>query len=431
MRFKIFTLALALTWATFFSLPSFGQNFTNYQIISVNGGKFESNPPFTDYVTIQTTSPETLQTTLQGTIYSQSVQDVIVYDAKYYVAAGDSVVKFDANTHQRLAAARVIGANKLALSGNYLLVSRQYPAVDSFLYILSAENLSFIKAITEISGESAGILCAEGMAFVAVNFGWAGTTGKIAQVDLNNLSFVKEEELGAEATGIYNIYKNGNLLVTVNRTPWGGTSGYLSTYNPLTSQVKHYPVNHVLGSGYGIYKGELFVNLDGNMGTIDLNSYTVANPNLIANPVSAVFGSITSATLDTLNSRIYLNAGDYFSFGQGYVYTTLGDSLGIFSSGISAEAIAIDYRMLEGVVQPLLPEVDIYPNPFVSRLTITSQQAVQSIEIFNLAGQKVYLAEAHSSEALSLNLDFLKEGIYLMKVNYKGGISLTHKVIKR
>ncbi|MDN5330607.1 MAG: hypothetical protein PWP35_2394 [Bacteroidales bacterium] len=430
MRLKIFTLAFALSWAILSYQSSFAQ-LMNHQIITVNGGKFESTPPYTDYVTVQTTHPETLETTIQGTIFTQSVQDVIAHEGVYYVSSGDSVIKFDGNTHQRLAVTRIVGANKLALYNDLLLVSRQFPAVDSFLYILSADNLNPVKVISEVSGESAGILCTNGIAFVAVNYGWAGTTGKIAQIDLNNLTFLKEDDLGPEATGIFNIYMSDNQIVTVNKTPWGGINGFISTYKPLTGQIKHYEVNHVLGPGYGIYKGQLFVNMDGNIGTIDLDTYTVADSDLITNPYASVFGSITSAVIDTLNSKIYFNAGDYFSFGQGFVYTTFGDSLGTFTSGISAEGITIDYQRLEGASTQPTNALEIYPNPFISLLNINSSKDVMGIEIFSLTGQKLVSDMPLNKSQINLNLSGLKSGIYLIKVSMEDGTSLTHKIIKR
>lgn len=432
MRFKNFTLVLSLLTAFCFPLPTvFGQYFSTYQIITVNGGKYEFNPPYADYVTVQTTDPNTLLTTLRGTVFTQSAQDVLVNQSTYFVSAGDSVVKFDGNTHQRLAAVRVPGANKLGIWQDYLLVSRQYPVTDSFLYVLSSHDLSFIKAFPELSGEAAGILCVGGRAFVAVNYGWAGTFGKIAVIDLNTLSFVAEVDLGAEGTGVFNLFLNGSQIITVNRTPWGGTSGYLSTYNPLTGQVKHYQLNHVTGVGYGIFKNQLFLNLDGNIGTVDLDSYTVSNPSLIVNPVASVFGSITSAAIDTLTSRIYFNAGDYFSFGQGYVYTTLGDSLGVFTSGISAEAIAIDIRNATGISTISAQELDIYPNPFSSYLNVATQSPMQKLEVFRITGEKLLIVEALGDSRISLNMSHLSSGLYLLKVNFEDGSTVTRKVIKR
>ncbi|MGC8866030.1 MAG: T9SS type A sorting domain-containing protein [Bacteroidales bacterium] len=432
MRSKNFTLVLGLITAFSFLMPSlFGQSFSTYQIITVNGGKYEFNPPYADFVTVQSTDPVSLLTTLQGTVFTQSVQDVMVNGATYFVSAGDSIVKFDGNTHQRLAATRVSGANKLGIWQDYLLVSRQYPVTDSFLYVLSTHDLSFVKAFPEISGESAGILCTGGRAFVAVNYGWAGTSGKIAVIDLTTLAFLSEVDLNSEGTGVYNLFQNGNQILTVNRTPWGGTSGYISTYTPLTGQVKHYLIDHVLGAGYGIFKNQLFLNIDGNIGTVDLDSYTLTNPSLIVNPVASVFGSITSAAIDTFENKIYFNAGDFFSFGQGYVYTTQGDSIGVFTSGISAEAVAIDIRSATGINSLPNQELNLYPNPFSSFLHVNSEIPVQKIEVYLLTGEKLLSEEILGEFRITLNTSRLRSGIYLLKIYFENGSSVTRKIIKR
>ena len=71
-----------------------------------------------------------------------------------------------------------------------------------------------------------------------------------------------------------------------------------------------------------------------------------------------------------------------------------------------------------------------YPNPVSDVLNIKSQKAVQSVEVFNLAGQNV-LAQKQLSANGQINVDALSPGVYVFKVTLEGGQVETFKIIKK
>ena len=129
------------------------------QVIIVNGGKFEG-PPYTDYVTVQKYDPVTHIVTVFDKIYTQSTQDVIIDGHFAYVAAQDSIIKYDIDTYQRVAAIADSGLAKLYKYGNKVLVSKQYPIKRFFLEVLD-DNLSLLARVQNISGECGGITSGE------------------------------------------------------------------------------------------------------------------------------------------------------------------------------------------------------------------------------------------------------------------------------
>ena len=70
-----------------------------------------------------------------------------------------------------------------------------------------------------------------------------------------------------------------------------------------------------------------------------------------------------------------------------------------------------------------------YPNPVKDYLNIESQKAIESIDAFNLAGQKV-ISNALLSEG-KLNLNNLSPGTYVFRVTLEGGQVETFKIVKK
>lgn len=70
-----------------------------------------------------------------------------------------------------------------------------------------------------------------------------------------------------------------------------------------------------------------------------------------------------------------------------------------------------------------------YPNPVKDILNISSQKAIQSVEIFNLSGQRI----VHNSKVQNnqLNLTELSTGTYIFRVTLENGQVETFKIIKK
>lgn len=76
------------------------------------------------------------------------------------------------------------------------------------------------------------------------------------------------------------------------------------------------------------------------------------------------------------------------------------------------------------------PDFSFYPTTVKNQLHVNAANDIQSVEIFNLAGKKVYALNANSKE-LSLNLGQITAGIYIVRVRDHRGNSTSRKFIKR
>ena len=74
-------------------------------------------------------------------------------------------------------------------------------------------------------------------------------------------------------------------------------------------------------------------------------------------------------------------------------------------------------------------EFAYYPNPVKDYLNIESQKAIESIDAFNLVGQKV-ISNAVLSEG-KINLNHLSTGTYVFRVKLEGGQIETFKIVKK
>lgn len=423
--------------ALLFSVQAtFAQNRGNIidvnQVLVASGGAF-SNPD--DYVTIGTYNPLDSVTTEFNTIFTQSVQCAVVFDHFLYVAAQDSIVAYDIDSYERVAAIGATGVNQLAATNDKLIASFWYPDTSDFVRIYNRSDLMEQAVISDVTDEAAGIAVFNNKAYVAVPGGWAATTGKLAVINLESNTFEQEIDLGAEGSGISNVYvykDNGNhYLITVNKTAWGGTSGYVSKIDLSDMSVTNAAVNVVIGKGVELVNSDatLYALINGGIGSINLSDLTVADTSIVAPPDMTIAG----AALDTINNKFYVTTTDYATFGDGTIYNMDGVATGSFDAGISAEAVAIDYRDYTGVNETSSPfAFSIYPNPAGDNISVSipNGSTVSKLFVSDLTGRVVVSERGSFKGEFTINLSGLVKGLYLVIVK-NGNKLYTTKIVKQ
>lgn len=74
-------------------------------------------------------------------------------------------------------------------------------------------------------------------------------------------------------------------------------------------------------------------------------------------------------------------------------------------------------------------KIKLYPNPVENNVTISQQEVIDGITVYNLLGQKVLMQKFASNE-VSVNLESLSAGAYLLEVS-SAGIQKTTKIVKK
>lgn len=385
------------------------------RVVVVNGGAY-SNPY--DFVTVTAFDPETTVTGYLATIHTQSVQGLLVHNGFAYVAAQDSLAKINIDNGVVEKCVLATGVNKIAVHNDKLIVSRQFPVTSGFVQIRSLTDLTLMATFDEITDEAWDIAIAGDTAYVSVAGGWASTTGKLALINLADFSFIKEIDLGPDAIGIGPVFQNNDQLIFVCKTPWGGNSGSLVKYEIASGAYAVHPFLAVLGKAAGIHNDTLYLTINGNVGTIDLNTMSIINPNLIQNPYDTLM--ITALCLETINHKIYVNYSYWIASpeGHGIIYDLDGTNVGNYPVGISAEEIAVDYRNTALVKKPELSDrnVTCYPNPCQDLLFVENIPAHSQIIIFDLQGRRLLTHNHQDGDKAAIDLSRLSGGMFFLHV---------------
>ncbi len=430
MKTKLLLIA-ALLLAPFALLkPLYAQVQLN-QVIVVSGGVY-SNP--NDIVTVWTLNPQNGQASQIDQIGTQAVQDAYVHENHLYVSATDSLVLYDLDSHQRIAAIEVVGLNQLFVSGELLFVSRQFPVEENFVHAYNRHTLEFVHAATEISDEAAGLLQHGNYIYVAVPGSWMSTTGSLAVLNAQTGTFVEEIAFGEQAIGIYNLFVYNDFVVTVNRSPWGVDTGSLSFYNTLDKSVNHYIFKHSIGKGIGLDGNMLYCFIDEGIGSINLDLLQVDNPSIVPDPGSANFVYFAAAAFDQLSNRFYATSTDYFSFGNGYIYDIGGELVSTFDTGVSSEAIALDYRDITSLPQLQgQKSLSVSPNPATSFIRVNTAQisGIVGYAVFCSHGKLLMQSSGSFEAGSSIKIDHLSPGIYQLRLTDINGNHYFSRFLKQ
>ncbi|MCD4695069.1 MAG: T9SS type A sorting domain-containing protein [Bacteroidales bacterium] len=421
---------LATMFSLVFSVSLTAQTYVK-QVIIGNGGIY-GNP--NDHVTVASYNPEDQTTTAFGDIQRESIQDLIIHDNFAYVTAEDSITKFDIDSYQKVASVYESNLHRLFYNEGLLFVSRRSdingaPADGIYLKIYNAEDLTLVAAIEGISSDAAGIIVAQDTAYVAVPGDWQATEGKFAVIDLGTYNLEREMNFGTEAVGIYDLFTDGENIFTINKSQYGATTGSITTYNVGSVSFSTNVINHVVGKGVSLEGDILYLGLDFGIGSYDVVSNQVLQNTIIPDPGSATYTYIADAAFDNINQLFYVTITDYFSMGEGKIFDMSGNETGNFEADVSAEAIDIDYRIIDFVYTDPASNIKIFPNPFSNEIQIQGDTFFE-LRVRNIQGQTVYEDMNGDSFDNKIDLSGLKNGIYFLELNINNNV-LVKKIVKK
>ncbi|MDR6966982.1 hypothetical protein J2X31_000982 [Flavobacterium arsenatis] len=141
----------------------------------------------------------------------------------------------------------------------------------------------------------------------------------------------------------------------------------------------------------------------------DLTDFEVTGTDLIWYDASTDGNVIPSSTLITTGTVYYVSQTVDGCESEGRLMIT---------AGVDLRTPGFDSASLK-----------YYPNPVSDVLTVTYSSAIESIEIFNVLGQKVY-KKAHNSQEVKIDMSSLATGNYIINVMANGLIK-NIKVIKK
>lgn len=420
---------------------SWGMNAQNESIIVVNGGLFGT----TNYanVTIQNLDPMAAPASKIGDIAVTSIQDILIDSNFAYIAAQDSIVKYDWTTRTRVAAAEFGGVSTVKLElyqdkllvGNYYLPFGATGPYPNNLRIFDAATLNFLDSVPAITQPVEDMLVIGAYAYIAQNnsktVGFGDTLGFLTTYDIQADTIVRHDTLatGGEELG---------RLVTENGVIYGfnGESNTISEYNIATGVSSTYAAGVDLKprdyatAAFPAGNGVWYVPYDSGIGSYNLLTRTAVMHHVTYQGTSAF-------TFNTGNNTFCVSTINFGNQTQntGVVYNLQGDSLYSFEVGFSPEALAVVSNSLLNTriipAQGTELQYTLAPNPVREQLTVTLKKAqAVHVEVINQVGQSMLVAQSYQAQT-TLDVSHLTTGTYWVIVIDEKGRMRTQGFTKR
>lgn len=408
---QLFTSVLLLI-----SAFAFSQNYL-HKVLVLNEGYFDyQTNQIIDPVTIGSYDPSTqiysVVSTLNGMRFGS---DLIIDGNFYYVAADSKIYKMDLNTHQELSSVVCPGVRNLGIYQNKLVATRgEYlTTYDSYLHIYDATTLSLIQAIDTISGPkwaSQNIVVDGSVAYIAINNGyeWGNEKGLIGKLNLDNLSYGNEVDLGPDGKNPDNLMKSGDFLYTVNNKDWSNASVSKVALNGSSNTTVNLQ-SVATGCGTSALRDDKLVyqiSMETTLNEFDINLMNLSGP------ISGHSINYYELAQEPVSGQLYTSETDFFSFGKIHIFDDNNTELSNFNVGISPGTIVFDVRPSVGLIEQE-NSLSIFPNPTNENLYLSGFSS-EKTRILDLSGKEVL-----STFEKTVNVSNLKNGAYLLENNGK------------
>ncbi len=406
MKKVLLTLSLSLT-----ALVQ-AQNYV-HQALILNEGYFDyQTNQIIDPVTIGSYNPANQTYQIVDTIEGMRFgSDVIIDGNFYYVAADTKIFKMDLNTHQEVASVSCPGVRNLGIYQNKLVATRgEYlTSYSSYLHIYDASTLSLIQAIDTVQGPkwaTQNIVIDGSSAYIAVNNGyeWGNEKGLIGKLDLSNLSYGNEVDLGPDGKNPDNLVKLGGFLYTVNNKDFSGSSISKVALDGTSNSTVNLAAAST-GCGTSALRDDKLVyqiSMETSLIEFDIN---LMNTN---GPIAGHTLNYYELAQEPVTGQLYTSETDFFSFGTIHIFDDNNNELSNFNAGISPGTIVFDVRSSAGIAA-IENTLSVYPNPAVDLLNVTIDGVKR---VYDLTGKLLI-----ESSSTSLDISALNQGIYVLNVN--------------
>jgi len=337
----------------FLTINAFSQDYVN-QVLVLNEGYYSyADSEIVVPVTIGSYDPSTeIYTTLDTIEGARFASDIIINDGFYYVAADTLLLKYDLYSNELVNSTSVEGIRNIAIHGDNLIVTRGEYLVtfSSYLQIYSTNDLSLTVEFDTLNGPkwaSQNLIVKDDIVYVGINNGFEGGNEKgiIGMIDMSNLDYFNEVDLGPDATNIDNMMTDGEFIYTVNNQDWSGSS--ISKMNLSdTSNETIVISNASTGCGTSAFRGNKVIYQISS--TTELYEWDPSLLNDIGELIDINQG-FYDLSYDPINQYLYASVTDYFSFGKVSIYNDQNELVDEFDCGVSPGTLAFDVRNATGI----------------------------------------------------------------------------------
>jgi len=344
--------------------------------------------------------------------------DIIIDQSNYWVAADQSILKFDLLSHQLLASMNLVGVRKLAIFNDLLIVTRgEYlKKLDAYVQIYNKNSFKLLFEIPSIDlpYTTESIIIKDSYAYIAVNngFDFGNEVGKIVKLNLNLMQIESIVDLGIDGKNPENLMIKDNLLLSLNNKNFTGSS--VSLYNLESAGIETYNLTNVNSlCGTSVLAGESVIYQE-------INKTEVGKFN-ITDKQSGVFKdlgrSFYGMNFDPTSKLLCAGETDFKTTGRVHIYDEQFNEKYLFDAGVAPGYFAfVDASLLASRNLQAL-EFEISPNPVVNKISIICKEAIVESQVLDFYGKLLL-----ESNQKSLELELLQPGVYVLCVKSRDQI---------
>ena len=372
--------------------------------------------------------------TLSGARFAS---DMVIKDGFYYVAADSIIYKFDLNNHQEVARTTCTGVRNLAVSNDKLIATRgDYDNTtfmpiffESYLKVYNTSDLTLHTDFDTTNGPqyaSQNILIRDDKAFVLINnaFEWGNEKGIVGVIDLNQMTYGNEVDLGPDGKNPDNIMYSNGFIYTVNNKDWSGASVSKIDLNTLTLSATNNISTASTGCGTSCLKeGNIVYQISQDSTLIE---YDVTNMNNVG-PIANYNTNFYALAVDPTSGHLFASNTDFYSYGKVEIYDLMNNYINQFSTDITPGKIVFDVRFNSGIEESQ-NELVIYPNPANDMLNINGI-GEGNYSIFNILGEVIY-SHVFTQDNITIDISSLQSGKYFIQVERNGELSKMSSFVK-
>ncbi len=207
--------------------------------------------------------------------------------------------------------------------------------------------------------------------------------------------------------GVYDMTRTGDASDIVARKTSGVyTLATVDQYTPTTSSAVNSLLSSGLGSNYIVYSGSYLYH----------NKMMIVDPSDTCSDPQVLTGSHnwTSSAQNYNDENILIIHNDTLAniYYQSYIanFAAIGGGTAIALSGDCNTTLEV------GVMNKITDKFVLFPDPSYAVLTISSDSTINTICIFNLVGQVIYVNQPDSNQ-VQINISGLTKGLYLVLLN--------------
>jgi Secretion system C-terminal sorting domain len=442
-------------------------NLEAQKLLVVNGGLFGGGAGAQANVGIYDLTNNSYA--VMDTIRTTSVQDAwIENDSFAYIAAQDSIIKYNLYTRQRLAATRFGSTSTIRLKtyGNYLVVGNWYGSTNNNFRFFDKNTLAFVDSIPQISKGATDFVIVGNKAIIAQNKNDASTNfkdslGYVSVVNLDTRQWLYNDTLSNNGSDVGRLVWHTSPFTMVMASI-NAESNTISYYNPNTRAKSTQTASvdlQTLSTGNCVYPADPRFQspqtvdnyyLPANNVVINYNIMTnmKVQDSVLVHGQTTPFTSSFSYTHNPQTDKFYL--AKIFSSNQpanrGVIYnqrltSNTRDSIGTFPVGNSPEVLVLfNLPQLVGVAETsaviAAPALQIFPNPATEYVQVRIPNLAQPVQawlrIYDQIGQvqtETYTTLSENTP-VQLQIQQLAAGMYWVQYLADGEKPVYYQLIK-